>query len=692
MAYARDSGNVALTPPLTLALDEAGEAKVGFLMMSPLYRGGHAPAVRDERRRRHSGFVVVSFRLADLMNGILTPDFGDMDVRINRRADGRLLFRSGTQAATGAAEVADSIAVGGEVFDLSFSARPDGALAPPGDFRSPMLVSGLLVTLLAALLVRTQTSARLRIERRARAMAADLSKSEARYSLAMETTTDGLWEHDLASGATRVSPRFEALLGYPPGSFARQGIAPGDHIHPADRARHRTTIIAHLRQRTPYIIELRMRCADGRYVWVHAHGRAQRDESGRPLSILGSIADVSELHAALDRFRDLSCMASDWYWEQDEHYRFSHFSESITEHPGVQRSAAFGKTRWELAGAVDAEQMAAHRAVVEAHQPFREFEYRVRDDRGDAYWYSVNGKPLFDDGGRFVGYRGTSRDITARKRLEDELRRHRDNLSALVDAQTADLLRAKEAAESASRGKSDFLANMSHELRTPMHAILSFARIGRDRVSTAAPEKLGGYFDRILVSGERLLEMVNSMLDLAKLEAGKMPLELAAVDLTQIVRDVAGDLEAMIEAHRQRLDFTSAAGEAIVCGDPVRLAQVVRNLLSNALKFAPDGSRVTIEFAAAELPAGRRTQDRGTLAAVRMTVADEGVGIPEDELEAVFDKFYQSSRTRTGAGGTGLGLAICREIVAAHRGTISARNRPAGGTAFDTVWPRGTRG
>jgi len=693
MEYARDRGSVALTPPLTLALDDAAEPKVGFVMMSPLYRGGRVPAVLDERRRQHSGFVVVSFRLADLLNGILTPDFAGLDIRISRRADGRLLFaRAGVaSAAADGAGFTDSIAFGGEVFDLAFRALPGGPLAPRGGFSSLTLSTGLLVTLLAAMLIRAQTNARLRIERRARAIAADLTKSEARYSLAMELTTDGLWEHDLTSGVTRVSPRFEALLGYPAGSFEQLGIAPGDRIHPADRARHRATIVAHLRQRTPYIIELRMRCADGHYVWVHAHGRAQRDAGGRPLSILGSIADISELHAALDRFRDLSRLASDWFWEQDEHFRFTLFSDSTTEHPGVQRPAALGKARWELAGVVDAEQMAAHRAVVEAHQPFRDFEYCIVDATGDAYWYSVNGKPLFDDGGRFVGYRGTSRDITAPKRLEEELRRHRDNLSALVDAQTADLLQAKEAAETASRSKSEFLANMSHELRTPMHAILSFARIGRDRATTATPEKLGEYFDRILVSGERLLEMVNSMLDLAKLEAGKMPIDLAAVDLAQVAREVAGDLEAMIEAHRLRLDFT-ADGEAIVCGDPVRLGQVVRNLLSNAIKFAPDGSRVHIEFAAAELPAGRRAEDKGMLPAVRMTIADEGVGIPEDELEAVFDKFYQSSRTRTGAGGTGLGLTICREIVAAHRGTINARNRPAGGAAFDTVLPRGTCG
>ena len=401
---------------------------------------------------------------------------------------------------------------------------------------------------------------------------------------------------------------------------------------------------------------------------------------------------AASLNEALKRFRDLSQMASDWFWEQDENYRFTSFSESERhEEHDVKPSFALGKTRWEMAAEPDSPPMLAFRAMVEAHLPYRDFEYGVRYDDGTVHWLSVNGKPLFDAAGRFVGYRGTTREITARKRLEEELRAHRDNLRALVEVQTADLLTAKEAAEKASHSKSEFLANMSHELRTPMHAILSFARIGHDRAVSLPPEKLREYFGRIQTSGERLLELVNDLLDLSKLEAGKMPVQYQLVDVAQLAQEVAHDLEAMIEARHLRVEFPSPGCDPFVEGDAARLAQVVRNLLSNALKFTPAGRCVTVEFADAELPAGRRAQDQGMLTALRMTVADEGIGIPATELDTVFSKFFQSSKTRTGAGGTGLGLAICREIVAAHRGTISARNRPEGGTAFDTILPRETR-
>ncbi len=690
MERARDEASVTLTPPVTLALDADQKSRLGFLMVAALYGGGQVPAGVDERQRRHAGYVVVSFRIVDLVQGVLAREYEGMDLTLGVRGDGgRLLFGSESRAA--AEGLADTIAFGGQVLELGFRFQPE-QIAAQGSGRLPLIVlAGLVVTLLATLLIWHRTHALVAIERRAREIAAELSESEERYSLATETTTDGLWEHDLRTGKTRVSPRFEALLGYAPGSFERLGLDPASLVHPADRFRQRETLMAHIKHHAPYVCELRMRAADGRYVWAHTHGRALRNDAGRAVRLIGSIADVTELHAALDRFRDLTRLASDWFWEQDANYRFTAISESAGARTSVSPGEAIGKTRWELATGCDPEKMAAHRALVEAHQSFREFEYCVVSDKGETWWYSVNGKPVFDDNGRFVGYRGTSRDVTMRKRLEEELRRHRDNLSALVEAQTADLVRAKDAAEQASRSKSEFLANMSHELRTPMHAILSFARIGRDRLATAAPEKLAEYFDRILQSGDRLLEMVNSLLDLSKLEAGKMPLDATTMDLAAVVAEVVHDMDAMVEARRVRVEGSGADGDTVIHGDARRLAQVVRNLLSNAIKFAPEGSRVDVEFVADELPAGRRAADVGMLPALRMTIADEGPGIPDDEREAIFEKFYQSSATRTGAGGTGLGLAICREIVEAHRGTIRARNRPEGGAAFDTVLPRGNR-
>jgi len=278
-------------------------------------------------------------------------------------------------------------------------------------------------------------------------------------------------------------------------------------------------------------------------------------------------------------------------------------------------------------------------------------------------------------------------DITDRVGMEQELRQHRDHLEGMVAAQTASLLRAKESAESANLSKSEFLANMSHELRTPMHAVLSFARIGHFKVATAPPEKLKSYFEHIRAAGERLLELVNDLLDLSKLEAGRMQYVMRRLDLRHSTQSVMAELEPLFEGKQLRCSITSAPDDCHVVGDHKRIEQVLRNLLGNAIKFTPAGKCIGVEIAPDAMPVGRRTHDAGTQRALRLSVVDEGVGIPEAELDAVFDKFTQSSLTSTGAGGTGLGLAICREIVHAHRGIIRASNRVGGGAVFDVLLP-----
>jgi signal transduction histidine kinase len=246
---------------------------------------------------------------------------------------------------------------------------------------------------------------------------------------------------------------------------------------------------------------------------------------------------------------------------------------------------------------------------------------------------------------------------------------------------------AEEAAAQAAEAKLEFLANMSHELRTPVHAILSFARIGASRALTTSPEKLRDYFEHIHASGERLLDLVNDLLDLSKLEAGCMKYMMERLDLARRAMDVVTELAPLIESKQLTCTLDRSVADSHISGDHKRIDQVLRNLLGNAIKFTPAGRRIAIEIAADVMPVGRRAMDDRVQPALRLTVADEGIGIPETEVESVFDKFTQSSLTSTGAGGTGLGLPICREIVHAHRGLIRARNRPEGGAAFDVLLP-----
>jgi signal transduction histidine kinase len=230
-----------------------------------------------------------------------------------------------------------------------------------------------------------------------------------------------------------------------------------------------------------------------------------------------------------------------------------------------------------------------------------------------------------------------------------------------------------EAKEAAYRAKNLFLANVSHELRTPLHAILSYASFGVKKIDTADKNTLFRYFQQIEASGKSLLAFFNDLLDLAKLEAGKMRYELSASDVVWITRSVLEEFRSLAEQKHIKLEYHGPERFNAEL-DPTRFAQVVRNLVSNAVKFTPEGRHIWVHL----IP-----QEDDFL----LRVDDEGCGVPEDELDTIFESFYQSSRTKTSAGGTGLGLAICREIVLAHGGRIWVENRREGGARFSVIWP-----
>jgi len=273
-------------------------------------------------------------------------------------------------------------------------------------------------------------------------------------------------------------------------------------------------------------------------------------------------------------------------------------------------------------------------------------------------------------------------------RIEEELRAHRDNLSQLVEARTREMRLALDSAEAANRAKSEFLANMSHELRTPMHAIIAYTKIGLEKIGAGNPQmdKLAQNLSRIDQSAARLLVLLNDLLDLSKLESGKMHYQMESADLGELVTAVANEFHAIAGIRKIEL-LVEANNRCEFSCDKTRIGQVIRNLLSNAIKFTPEGNRVRVSTCLDRSPPRSGKSPNAVVEAVHFSVEDEGVGIPEGELESVFDKFVQSSKTKTGSGGTGLGLSISREIVTAHGGRIWARNNPGAGATFHFVIP-----
>jgi signal transduction histidine kinase len=232
---------------------------------------------------------------------------------------------------------------------------------------------------------------------------------------------------------------------------------------------------------------------------------------------------------------------------------------------------------------------------------------------------------------------------------------------------------ARDAAERATRAKSDFIANVSHELRTPLQSIIGFSELGLDR-DTPHP-RWKDMLRNIHAGGERMLRLVNDLLDISKVDDKSTRLNFERHDLVALATDVLRELQPLADRRQLRLELRTDQPTLDAEVDAFRMQQVLRNVLANALRFAPADTAIEIDC--------RRLPSAGAALLVR----DHGPGIPTAELEAIFEAFVQSSLTSDGSGGTGLGLTLCRKIMAAHGGTIRAANAPGGGALMTLELP-----
>lgn len=273
-------------------------------------------------------------------------------------------------------------------------------------------------------------------------------------------------------------------------------------------------------------------------------------------------------------------------------------------------------------------------------------------------------------------------DNTERKAAERELRAHRERLEELVQERTRELQLAKAAAEKANQAKSNFLANMTHELRTPMHAILAFAQLAVER---KPDEEVQQDLVCIKQAGARLLALLNDLLDLSRLESSMMTFEFERCDLRQLTQEVLAQLQPAIEEKRLRVELQSAHGctnyEAQV--DRRLMREAIMNILANAVRFSREDQQICVRFSDVD-----QSSPELSAHALQIAFEDEAIGIPPAELEIIFEKFVQSSATRSSAGGTGLGLSICRQIVRLHSGAVYAHNNARGGATFVLVLPK----
>ena len=270
--------------------------------------------------------------------------------------------------------------------------------------------------------------------------------------------------------------------------------------------------------------------------------------------------------------------------------------------------------------------------------------------------------PVLDSSGAVVAVAGIDIDITAEKRSEAEL---------------AELLRrvemARDAATEAGAAKTHFLANMSHELRTPLNAIIGFTRIV-SRNSKALPEKQLDNLSKVLVSAEHLLALIDEILDLSRIEAGEVTLDISETNVTDVLREVTDSLEPLVDRPRVQLVVDASTELPRVVTDRDKLKQILLNLVSNAVKYTDEGT-IAVR---AEAVDGR----------LRVGVSDTGVGIPVEELGKIFDEFHRADgAVSPSRPGTGLGLTISRRLARTLGGDVTVESSPGVGSTFTLDLP-----
>ena len=369
------------------------------------------------------------------------------------------------------------------------------------------------------------------------------------------------------------------------------------------------------------------------------------------------------LRESEQRFRDFVETSADWYWEQDAELRFTEIETGPATSKGYDLSASIGRRRWECNGAAaPPEAMARHIDDCTARRPYRDFRFTTTNKFGRVRHFSVSGRPIFDANGVFAGYRGTGRDVTAE-----------------VHAREA-LVEAKSRAEAAAQAKSQFLANMSHEIRTPMNGVLGMSEILLTTELTARQRRIA---ETITGSGRDLLRIIDDILDVSKIEAGKLAIEATEFAPARLVDEVVELFSNQAAKKGLALDVALSADlPTNVSGDPLRLRQVLSNLIANALKFTERG-KVSVS---ARIVAGPPQQ---TLC--RFEIVDTGIGMDAATKERVFEAFTQADQSTTRRfGGTGLGLTICRNLVKLMGGEIGAHSAPHQGSTFWFTVPFGT--
>ncbi|MFH1293181.1 MAG: ATP-binding protein [Pseudomonadota bacterium] len=590
------------------------------------------------------------------------------------------------------------------------------------EIRAPFVKSGVIAGSLAILFIIVGAVLFLRITN---PMISRLREKEEKYRSLIANIPDVVCRTDREGNATFISPNVKEIYGYLPEEIYKEGKRLWlDRIHPDDLEHVKDAYDLLFKGNEKFDVEYRIQRKDGNWIWLHDKSVATYERDGK-IYADGLLSDITEIKQAEEALKERSILASldakvgaILNSAADLQDILQRCCEELVNH----LDAAFARV-WTLNEEEDMLELRAsagmyiHLDGAHGRVPLGSLKIgRIGKERkphltntvigdpkiGDQEWAKREGVVAFAGyplivGDRLLGVVG----MFSRHALGDATM---EALSSIADGialgtkrkqAEEELLAAKETAEVANQAKSDFLASMSHELRTPLNAIIGFSEVLGDQYFGELNEKQKEYVNDILTSGKHLLSLINDILDLSKVEAGKEELELSQVKIRELLENSLIMIKEKALKHGITLDLEipEEIRDLEIHADERKLKQILFNLLSNAAKFTPDGGsiRVTADSTRdeASVVPGSEATDRP--ASLVISVADSGIGIAPGNQEKVFEEFYQAKGgTKDKTPGTGLGLSLTKSLVELHGGTIWVESEGEGkGSRFSVILPVG---
>ena len=498
-----------------------------------------------------------------------------------------------------------------------------------------------------------------------------LLRSEERYRRIVQTAEEGSWMIAADTSTTFVNPKMARMLGY----AAEEMLGRSMYDFMDERAKEGAR--QNMRRREQGIAEqhdFRLTRKDGSDLWTAMSTSPIVDAEGRYAGALAMVTDITErrraeeaLRQSEERFRSLTVLSSDWYWEHDEQFRLTQIvgGRAFDNKVGLRR--AIGQRPWEAASiGMEAADWERHRRQLEAHEPFRDFEITHGGPDGKLHTVSVSGEPVFDRDGRFTGYRGVGRDITEQRRSQ-----------ALREELEAQL---REAQKMEAIGV--LAGGIAHDFNNVLAGILGNAELAQQDLPPGHPAAIS--LEQISKAGLRGRGLVQQILAFAR----RQPREVVSCELRPLVQECIALLRSTLPAGVM-LEASLGHEPLFVMADATQVEQVLMNLCTNAWhSLGGKPGRVAVALAGVELDAAGARQLGGGLtpgAFARLTVADSGRGMDAETRARIFEPFFT---TKPVGEGTGLGLAVAHGIIAAHGGVIRVQTAPGQGSSFEIYLPR----